>query len=48
MHEDAQSIDRMFFAGLEIMGPKKWFKRIVKLKKRKEDKLEQAKVFVFL
>ncbi|XP_014494082.1 protein IQ-DOMAIN 1 isoform X2 [Vigna radiata var. radiata] len=26
------------------MGPKKWFKRIVKLKKRKEDKLEQAKV----
>ncbi|KAG2396710.1 Protein IQ-DOMAIN 1 [Vigna angularis] len=30
--------------GLEIMSPKKWFKRIVKLNKRKEDKLEQAKV----
>jgi len=38
----------MFFAGVEIMSPKKWFKKIIKLKKRKEDdKSEQAKVISF-
>ncbi|CAJ1978513.1 unnamed protein product [Sphenostylis stenocarpa] len=34
----------MFFAGFEIMSPKKWLKKIIKLKKRQEDKLKQAKV----
>lgn len=38
----------MFFAGKEIMSPKKWFKGIIKLKKTKEDKSKQEKVISFL
>ena len=47
MQEDHQPINRIFFAGAEIMSPKKWFRTILRLKKRKEDKSEQAKVISF-
>lgn len=38
----------MFFAGKEIMSPKKWFKAIIRLRKPKEDKSKLAKVIFCL